>query len=259
MNLYHSTWKSLLDPGKHVVGKVSNGNVRQPVVVVKHGRSSRGSPACFICPSTPNPKGMKPEKILFPIDVRRCPLDVFPLVNGVASRPDVTVTLLHVVTLNILPLERRIYDELVAEAYWFLERLVTEYLPAATSAQTRVRVGNATEEVLAEAKEGSADLMILPSYGPSFWRRLTSLWKQPLRPAVSSQVARITRAANCRLFIVSSDGSFDCESEWGRPSKESLAALNGAMEREQDASAAKPACAAYAQRSDRRRFRFEYS
>jgi len=202
---------------------------------------------------------MKPERILFPIDLRRCPLDVFPLVNGVASRPGVAVTLLHVVTLNILAQEGRIYDELATEAHWFLERLVSEYLPAATSAKTRVRVGNATEEVLAEAKEGSADLMILPSYGPSFWRRLTALWKQPSHPAVSPRVAKIMRTANCRLFIISTNMRFDCERVWGRPSKESLATLNGAVEREQDESAAKPACATYAQRSDQRRFRCEYS
>jgi nucleotide-binding universal stress UspA family protein len=202
---------------------------------------------------------MKPEKILFPIDVRRCPLDVFPLVNGVASRPDITVTLLYVVTLNILAPEGRIYDELATEAHWHLDRLASEYLPAATSPQTRVRVGNAAEEVLAEAKEGSADLMILPSYGPSFWRRLTALWKQPSHPAVSPRVAKITRAANCRLFIVSTRVRFDCERVWGRPSKESLAALNGAMERKQDASAAKQAYAAYTERTDQRRFRFEYS
>ena len=43
---------------------------------------------------------MKPERILLPVDVARCPLEVFDLVNGFAKRPEVTVLLLHVVDLD---------------------------------------------------------------------------------------------------------------------------------------------------------------
>ena len=44
---------------------------------------------------------MKAERILLPLDIRKCPLDVFSVVNGFAKYPGATVTLLHVVTLNI--------------------------------------------------------------------------------------------------------------------------------------------------------------
>ena len=62
---------------------------------------------------------MKTERILLPIDVRKFPLEVFSFINGLAPRCNFSVTLLHVLTLNILPPESRLYDELAAEARFF--------------------------------------------------------------------------------------------------------------------------------------------
>jgi nucleotide-binding universal stress UspA family protein len=165
---------------------------------------------------------LKPERILLPIDIRKCPLDVLQLVDGLALRTGVAVTLLHVVTLNVLPLESRIYQELVAETQWFLERLIREYLPGADLTRARVRVGKATGEILAEASKDSVDLIVMPNHGPSFWRRISSIWEKPAYPMVSAQVAKIMGAANCSVFIASSRVRFDCEKEWGRPTEESL-------------------------------------
>src|ERR1035441_624672 len=95
---------------------------------------------------------MKPEGILFPVDVARCPLEVFELVNGLAKRPEVTVILLHVVNLNILAPENRVYEELGQEAQWYLERLANKHVHPLASTITRVRIGNPAEEILAEAK-----------------------------------------------------------------------------------------------------------
>ena len=41
---------------------------------------------------------MKLERILLPLDIRKCPLEVFSVVNGLAKQPGITVTLLHAVT-----------------------------------------------------------------------------------------------------------------------------------------------------------------
>ena len=89
---------------------------------------------------------MKPEIILLPVDVARCPLEVFELVNGLAKRSEVTVILLHVLNLNILAPENRVYEELGQEAQWYLESLANQHLHPMASAITHVRVGMPAEE-----------------------------------------------------------------------------------------------------------------
>ena len=161
-----------------------------------------------------SPAALKTERVLLPIDVRNCPLDVFPLVNGVGSRPGVSLTLLHVVTLNVLSPDHRIYRELLAEAQLYLQRLSEEYLPSVPSPAIRVRTGKLVEQILAESAQ--ADLIILSTGGPSFWQRLSSVWKQPLHPMVSGRTRQIMDRAKCGLFIASSQTRFDCERHWGR-------------------------------------------
>jgi nucleotide-binding universal stress UspA family protein len=165
-------------------------------------------------PQAVKPATIKTERVLLPIDVRNCALDVFPLVNAVGSRAGVRLTLLHVVTLSILPPESRIYDELRTEANLYLEHLAKEYLPSVPSPTTCVRAGSLVEEILAEA--ANADLIILPSGGPSFWQRLGFLWKHPLHPMVSGKTRQIMDHARCGVFIAPSQTRFDCERHWGR-------------------------------------------
>jgi nucleotide-binding universal stress UspA family protein len=120
---------------------------------------------------------MKPQRILLPIDTAQCPMEVFAAVNGFACRPEVTVILLHVVNLNIVAPENRVYEELGREVYSHLCRLADKYIHPFASTAVRVRAGHPEEEILAEAAEQKADLIILPNWGPSLWARLTSSWK----------------------------------------------------------------------------------
>jgi nucleotide-binding universal stress UspA family protein len=120
------------------------------------------------------------------VDVARCPLEVFELVNGLAKRPEVTVVLLHVLNLNILTPENRVYEEHGQEAQWYLESLANKHLHPMASAITHVRVGKPAEEILTEAKAWSVDLIILPTYGPSFWNRLRGLWRNVCVPPIST-------------------------------------------------------------------------
>ena len=130
---------------------------------------------------------MKPEGILLPLYIRKCPLEVFSAVNGLAKYPGATVTLLHVVTLNIAAPEKRVYEELARDARWYLERLARGCLRLdLTTTIIRVRVGKPAEEILAEAAAGNADLIILPCYPPSFWNRLFA----PILAGVVEQVSR---------------------------------------------------------------------
>lgn len=162
---------------------------------------------------------MKPEKILLPVDVNRCPVEVFELVNGFAKRPEVTVILLHVVHLNIAAPANRIYADLGREAQCYLERLAGKHVHPIATAVAHVRTGAPAEEILAEAKAESVDLIILPTYGPSFLNRLRGLWKPASQPVASRLVERLIREAQCGVFVVMAKTRFNCEKAWGRPEK----------------------------------------
>jgi nucleotide-binding universal stress UspA family protein len=163
------------------------------------------------------PRAMKPEKILLPVDVTQCPLEALDLVNGLASRPEVTVILLHVVNLNIVAPENRVYDELEREARWHLERLADRYIVPLASTLTHVRTGNLADEILAEASAERADLIIMPSYGPSFWDRLRAVWKPSTGSIVSPLAEKIIRQAPCGVFVAPAKTRVNCERVWGRP------------------------------------------
>ena len=152
---------------------------------------------------------MKLERILLPLDIKKCPLEVFSVVNGLVNCPGTIVTLLHVVTLNIAVPETRVYEELGRDARWYLERLARGCLRSEIATTIHVRFGNPAEEILAEAAAGNADLIVLPCYPPSFWSRLSA----PILPRLIEKVAR--RAA-CQVFRASAHDRFDCDDVWGR-------------------------------------------
>jgi nucleotide-binding universal stress UspA family protein len=169
---------------------------------------------------------MKPERILLPLDIRKCPLEVFSVVNDLAKQSGVTVTLLHVVSLNIAAPEKGIYEQLGREAHWHLERLARGCLRPGVTTITRVRFGKPAEEILAEAADGNVDLIVLASGLPSFWSRLFAR----LVPRV---VERVIREASCGVFLTTVKKWFNCESIWGRPGNDIVAAsgpLDEAME-----------------------------
>jgi nucleotide-binding universal stress UspA family protein len=169
---------------------------------------------------------MKLERILLPLDIKKCPLEVFSVVNGFAKQQGITVTLLYVVILNIAAPEKGVYEALGRNARWHLERLAKGCLHPSVAANTRVRFGKPAEEILAEADSGSADLIVLASKPPSFWSRFFA----PLVPRV---VERVIRETSCGVFLTTAKKWFNCENIRGRPEKESEAAadhLNEALE-----------------------------
>src|ERR1035437_10676637 len=113
---------------------------------------------------------MKPKRILVPIDIARCPLEVFTRVNAFAGQPCVTISLLHVVTVKIAAADNRVFEELGREAGWYLERLARRHVHADASILIHVRIGKAADEILAEAKAENVDLIILPIFGGSLWK-----------------------------------------------------------------------------------------
>ena len=158
---------------------------------------------------------MKPERILLPIDVAKCPLEAFKLVNGIARRPGVTVILLHVLELNIQAPENRVYHELGRAAAGYLERLARIYMHPGIATAIHVRTGRPADEILAEAREARVDLIILPSGRPSFWKRI-----------VAPTVEKVTRNAPCAVLVPSMKTLFDCQQAWGGQ----VRAINAALD-----------------------------
>jgi nucleotide-binding universal stress UspA family protein len=169
---------------------------------------------------------MNALKILVPIDITSCPLEVFDLVNGFAKRPEVAVILLYVVNLNIVSPENRVYEEIGQESQWFLEQLAHKYVHPNDHTVVRVRVGKPDEEILAEATEQKADLIILTTRGHSWRRRLASFWKRQPGWAISRLVERTIRESTCGVFIANGKTRFNCEKAWGRPVSGIEGALN---------------------------------
>jgi len=163
---------------------------------------------------------VKPQRLLFPIDVQRCPVEAFELVNGFAKKLEATVILLHVVRLNIVAPGSEVYEELGKEAQYYLGRLAAEHVHSIASTIVHVRKGDSAKQILAEAKAERVDLIILPTFGPSFWRRVTGLWKPASDPVLSTLVQEVVREATCGVFLVQARSRFNCEMAWGRPKNE---------------------------------------
>jgi nucleotide-binding universal stress UspA family protein len=169
---------------------------------------------------------MKAETILLPLDIRACPLEVFSLVARFARRPCVSIILLHVIQLNIPFPDNRVRRELQIEARWYLERLAGQSGCPAMATIPRVRFGQPAAQILEEAEAENVDLIVLPTYQPSFWRRLVALWKPSAGVRVSPLAQRIIREANCGVFLAGVTTRFNCEAEWRRPASRSHRALD---------------------------------
>jgi nucleotide-binding universal stress UspA family protein len=179
---------------------------------------------------------MKPKRILVPIDIARCPLEVFTRVNAFAGQPGVTIILLHVVTVKIAAADNRVFEELGREAGWYLERLARRHVHADASILIHVRIGKAAHEILAEAKAENVDLIILPTFGGSLWKCGAPFWKRLVAPIFPGAIVeKLARNAPCALLFMHAEARFNCEERWGRPGNEinaPLEHLDRASERE---------------------------
>lgn len=162
---------------------------------------------------------MSLERILLPVDITKWPVEVFSVANTLAKQPGATVTLLHVVTLNIAAPEKGVYEQLGRDAHWHLERLARRCLRPGVTATTRVRFGRPAEEILAEAAAGNVDLIVLSSKPPRVWSRLFA-------PVVPRVVERVIQEASCGVFLTTAKKRFNCGEIWGRPGTELDAASN---------------------------------
>jgi nucleotide-binding universal stress UspA family protein len=145
---------------------------------------------------------MTPGRILLPVDITKCPLEVFSFINKFASEHRVTVILLHALNLNAMVPDNRVFDALSCLAGQQLKLLAERFLSPALSVRLRVRVGRPAQEILTEARESNVDLIILSNYGGC------PFWKHPFQPRT---VEKVLRSAPCNATLLRVRTCFNCE------------------------------------------------
>jgi nucleotide-binding universal stress UspA family protein len=144
------------------------------------------------------------RKILVPIDLTKCSLEVFLSASTIATECDASIILLHVVNLNIAVPERRILDELTAQAEQSLKQLAALFLSPNLAISLRVRMGNPAEEIVREARETKANLIILAG------RREARRWN----PFGAHIAGKVVRNAPCTTSHLRVRTHFNCEEDW---------------------------------------------
>ena len=145
---------------------------------------------------------------MFPIDLANCSREALSLLNSLAQRPDATIILLYVVNLSILAPDTRLYDEVCREAEQRLARLAGATIHAAAALHVRVRLGKPAHEIVAEAREQKADLIVLPIHAGTARKRHFALF-------VPKIVEHVSRNAPCGVFVLHARTRINGEDEWG--------------------------------------------
>jgi nucleotide-binding universal stress UspA family protein len=126
---------------------------------------------------------MRSKHILVPLDLTRGPASALVFVQQLAAESPVSVTLLHVIDLNIFPPQPAVTAELCAESQAALRKLAKLFFGAEQAARIIVRDGRPADEIVAEAKATEADLIVM--CGPKS-RRLRLLRRGTTQRVLSS-------------------------------------------------------------------------
>jgi nucleotide-binding universal stress UspA family protein len=110
---------------------------------------------------------MKANRLLLPIDLSKCPTEIFPLANGFTRPFEGKIILLHVIDIR----RSRGREIDCRQAERLLVR-IGQHLSPTIEACFRVRLGVPEEEIIAEASSTQADLILLPVFMPSIWKRV---------------------------------------------------------------------------------------
>ena len=163
--------------------------------------------------NTPRPRlsfdrlGIKADRLLLPIDLAKCPLEIFPVANGFTKPFHGEIVLLHVLDRRRKGVSGDIGEIDLRRAECYLERIGHDYLTPTIDASFRVRIGIPHEEIRAEAAAANTDLILLPTFAPSFWRRLGGF-------AYGETARGLVGSAPCRVFVVDVRAHFNCFRRW---------------------------------------------
>jgi len=150
---------------------------------------------------------MKTPNILVPINLAKCPLEIFSWINTFGS--DCTVTMLHVINLNLFAPPANLIHELCREAERRLESLERKFLDPEVNSRVCVRAEGLAEGILAEAKKIEAGLIVL-----------TSRSKPPLKRfflnCLSNPLVRVLQDAPCAVGVIPAKTTVDFTQDLNR-------------------------------------------
>jgi nucleotide-binding universal stress UspA family protein len=118
---------------------------------------------------------MNVKRILIPVNLLNGSFDVLQFAQGLAAAVPIHATLLNVVNLNVVKLEYRIFNEVLAESEAGLKKLAKHFFGNSPSVRINVRMGRPHEEIVAEAEAELSELIIMASPEPSRWKRFLGL------------------------------------------------------------------------------------
>jgi len=132
---------------------------------------------------------MNRRDILVPLNLEKHSFEGLEFAARMAAEIPVRVALLYVVELNIFPIERRVYDEVCLGYYERLRAMAQCCFESPP--HLRVRLGKAYREIVAEAKETDAELIVLgiPESTRRRWRFGHSTVERVIRDAPCLTVA----------------------------------------------------------------------
>jgi nucleotide-binding universal stress UspA family protein len=133
---------------------------------------------------------MNRSDILVPVNLEKDSLEGLKFAAHLVGEMSLHATLLHVVELNIFPLDRRIYDEVCLEYQRKLEN-IAGCLPG-NLPRLRVRIGKPHEEIVAEARDSGVELIVMGAPKNKWWR-----W-----PFHLTNVERVVRDAPCQALVI---------------------------------------------------------
>lgn len=133
---------------------------------------------------------MNRSDILVPVNLEKDSLEGLKFAAHLADEMSLHATLLHVVELNIFPLDRRIYDEVCLDYQRRLENIASCF--TGNPGRPRVRIGRPHEEIVAEARDSGAELIVMgaPKNNHRRW------------PFRSTNVERVVREALCQTLVI---------------------------------------------------------
>jgi hypothetical protein len=133
---------------------------------------------------------MNRSDILVPVNLEKDSLEGMKFAARMADEMSLHATLLHVVELNIFPLDRRIYDEVCLEHQQRLENIAG--CLSGKFQRLCVRIGRPHEEIVAEARDSGVELIVMsaPKNNRRWW------------PFRSTNVERVVRDATCQTLVI---------------------------------------------------------
>jgi nucleotide-binding universal stress UspA family protein len=138
---------------------------------------------------------MRTKNILVPLDLMRGPASALVFVQRMAVESPISITLLHVMDLNIFPAQPALNDQLCAESHAALRKLAKLFFGAEQVARVIVRDGTPADEIVAEAKAADADLIVM--CGPKSGR---------LRLLRRGTTQRVLSSASCPTLVLPHPG-----------------------------------------------------